>query len=50
MEKVLAFFISGFLVSGLSGGGVTYKPTLNLLKRVRSMLAPIESIFLSWID
>lgn len=27
MEKVLAFFISGFLVSGLSGG-VTYKPTL----------------------
>ncbi|EJC29450.1 hypothetical protein HPHPP11B_0986 [Helicobacter pylori Hp P-11b] len=28
MEKVLAFFISGFLVSGLSGGGVTYKPTL----------------------
>ncbi len=27
MEKILAFFIPGFLVSGLSGG-VTYKPIL----------------------
>lgn len=25
-------------------------PWVQLLKRVRSMLAPIESIFLSWID
>lgn len=32
MEKVLAFFIPGFLVSGLSGGGVTYKPTLKFPK------------------
>lgn len=23
MEKVLAFFISGFFISGFSGGGVT---------------------------
>ncbi len=36
MEKVLAFFISGFLVSGLSGGGL-YKPTLNLLKSPKSL-------------
>ncbi len=45
MEKVLAFFISGFLVSGLSGGGgVTYKPTLNLLKSPKS-LAFFKSLF-----
>ncbi|EJB62901.1 hypothetical protein HPHPH42_0899 [Helicobacter pylori Hp H-42] len=37
MEKVLAFFIPGFLVSGLSGG-VTYKPTLNLLKSPKSLV------------
>lgn len=38
MEKVLAFFISGFLISGLFwGGGVTYKPTLNLLKSPKSL-------------
>ncbi len=44
MEKVLVFFISGFLVSGLSGGGVTYKPTLNLLKSPKS-LAFFKSLF-----
>ncbi len=33
MEKVLAFFISSFFISGFFfGGGVTYKPTLNLLE------------------
>ncbi len=38
MEKVLAFFISGFFSPSLFisrlffGGGVTYKPTLNLLE------------------
>ncbi len=28
MEKILVLFIPGFLVFGLSGGGVTYKPIL----------------------
>lgn len=28
MEKVLAFFISGFFSFRSFGGGVTYKPTL----------------------
>ncbi|AHN36091.1 hypothetical protein HPOKI112_03195 [Helicobacter pylori oki112] len=33
MEKVLAFFILSFFISGFFwGGGVTYKPTLNLLE------------------
>ncbi len=32
MEKILAFFSPG-----LSGGGVTYKPTLNLLKSPKSL-------------
>ncbi|MBH0300820.1 hypothetical protein I6939_04980 [Helicobacter pylori] len=38
MEKVLAFFIPSFFSPSLfissfsGGGGVTYKPTLNLLK------------------
>ncbi len=32
MEKILAFFISGFFSFRSFGGGVTYKPTLNLLK------------------
>ncbi|GAA8379935.1 hypothetical protein HpNP34_02200 [Helicobacter pylori] len=37
MEKILAFFIPSvfipsFFISRLSGGGVTYKPILNLLK------------------
>ncbi len=41
MEKVLAFFISGFLVSGLSRGGVTYKPTLKSPK----FLAFFKSLF-----
>ncbi len=46
MEKVLAFFISGFLISGffLGGGGVTYKPTLNLLKSPK-FLAFFKSLF-----
>ncbi len=31
MEKVLAFFIPSFFIpSFFLGGGVTYKPTLNL--------------------
>ncbi len=45
MEKVLAFFISGFFSFRLSGGGgVTYKPTLNLLKSPKS-LAFFKSLF-----
>ncbi len=33
MEKVLAFFIPGFFsFRSFGGGGVTYKPTLNLLE------------------
>ncbi len=32
MEKVLAFFILSFFISGFFWGGVTYKPTLNLLE------------------
>ncbi len=39
MEKILAFFSPG-----LSGGGVTYKPTLNLLKSLKS-LAFFKSFF-----
>ncbi len=38
MEKVLAFFIPSFFISGFFwGGGVTYKPTLNLLKSPKSL-------------
>ncbi len=38
MEKVLAFFSPSFFSPGLSGGGgVTYKPTLNLLKSSKSL-------------
>ncbi len=38
MEKVLAFFISGFFSFRLFwGGGVTYKPTLNLLESPKSL-------------
>ncbi|KAF0999505.1 hypothetical protein HP10700_04356 [Helicobacter pylori 10700] len=36
MEKILAFFIPS-LFSSLSGGGVAYKPTLNLLKSPKSL-------------
>ncbi|WP_268243357.1 hypothetical protein [Helicobacter pylori] len=32
MEKVLAFFIPSLLFPAFFGGGVTYKPTLNLLE------------------
>ncbi|MFP6125834.1 hypothetical protein ACLGA9_04455 [Helicobacter pylori] len=32
MEKVLAFFSPSFFISSFSGGGVTYKPTLNLIR------------------
>ncbi|GAA7745037.1 hypothetical protein TH0100_05010 [Helicobacter pylori] len=49
MEKVLAFFIPSFFIpsffSSLSGGGgVTYKPTLNLLESPKS-LAFFKSLF-----
>ncbi len=43
MEKVLAFFIPSFFIpsffipSFFLGGGVTYKPTLNLLKSPKSL-------------
>ncbi|GAA7748901.1 hypothetical protein HpBT0154_07980 [Helicobacter pylori] len=38
MEKVLAFFIPSFLfLTFFGGGGVTYKPTLNLLKFSESL-------------
>lgn len=37
MEKVLAFFIPSFFSPSLSGGGgVTYKPALNLLESPKS--------------
>ncbi|WQX14417.1 hypothetical protein E5P71_03660 [Helicobacter pylori] len=41
MEKVLAFFIPSFFIPSLLflaffGGGVTYKPTLNLLESPKS--------------
>ncbi|EJB97416.1 hypothetical protein HPHPP1_1016 [Helicobacter pylori Hp P-1] len=45
MEKVLAFFIPGFFsFRSFGGGGVTYKPTLNLLKSPKS-LAFFKSLF-----
>ncbi len=44
MEKVLAFFILSFFISGFFWGGVTYKPTLNLLKSPKS-LAFFKSFF-----
>ncbi|MFP6186916.1 hypothetical protein ACLGB5_03590 [Helicobacter pylori] len=55
MEKILAFFspsffissffISSFFISSFFwGGGVTYKPTLNLLKSPKS-LAFLKSFF-----
>lgn len=50
MEKVLAFFIPSFFspsllfLAFLGGGGVTYKPTLNLLKSPKS-LAFFKSLF-----
>ncbi|GAA8125212.1 hypothetical protein NP0147_09330 [Helicobacter pylori] len=37
MEKILAFFILSFFISGFFGGGVTYKPTLNLLESPKSL-------------
>ncbi len=40
MEKILAFFIPSFSL----GGGVTYKPTLNLLKSPKS-LAFFKTLF-----
>ncbi|EJB74259.1 hypothetical protein HPHPA14_0567 [Helicobacter pylori Hp A-14] len=49
MEKILAFFIPSFFspslfISRLSGGGVTYKPTLNLLESPK-FLAFFKSLF-----
>ncbi len=45
MEKVLAFFIPSFFSPSLSGGGgVTYKPALNLLESPKS-LAFFKSLF-----
>ncbi len=45
MEKILAFFSPSLFISRLSGGGgVTYKPTLNLLKSPKS-LAFFKSLF-----
>ncbi len=44
MEKVLAFFSPSLLFLAFLGGGVTYKPTLNLLKFSES-LAFFESLF-----
>ncbi|GAA8283544.1 hypothetical protein HpNP120_06350 [Helicobacter pylori] len=37
MEKILAFFIPSFLFLVFFGGGVTYKPTLNLLESPKSL-------------
>ncbi|GAA9488073.1 hypothetical protein UBN14_03310 [Helicobacter pylori] len=49
MEKVLSFFIPSFFspslfISSFSWGGVTYKPTLNLLESPKS-LAFFKSLF-----
>ncbi|WP_162967015.1 hypothetical protein [Helicobacter pylori] len=45
MEKVLAFFISSFFISGFFfGGGVTYKPTLNLLESPKSLALWIRAL------
>ncbi len=45
MEKILAFFILSFFISGFFlGGGVTYKPTLNLLESPK-FLAFFKSFF-----
>lgn len=44
MEKVLAFFIPSLFSSLFRGGGVTYKPTLNLLESPKS-LAFFKSFF-----
>lgn len=44
MEKVLAFFIPSFFISGFFWGGVTYKPTLNLLKSPK-FIAFFKSFF-----
>ncbi len=44
MEKILAFFISGFFSFRSFWGGVTYKPTLNLLKSLKS-LAFFKTLF-----
>ncbi len=44
MEKILAFFISGFFSFRSFGGGVTYKLTLNLLESPKS-LAFFKSFF-----
>nr|WP_120957136.1 hypothetical protein [Helicobacter pylori] len=49
MEKILAFFIPSFLVSGLFwGGGVTYKPTLKSPKSLaffKSHLFLVSGLF-----
>ncbi|GAA7721154.1 hypothetical protein HpBT014_03310 [Helicobacter pylori] len=37
MKKILAFFIPSFLFPAFFCGGVTYKPTLNLLKSPKSL-------------
>ncbi|PUD36129.1 hypothetical protein C2R93_04995 [Helicobacter pylori] len=44
MEKVLAFFSPSLLFLAFLGGGVTYKPTLNLLKSPKS-LAFFKTLF-----
>lgn len=46
MEKILAFFSPSFFSPSLSGGGggVTYKPTLNLLESPK-FLAFFKSFF-----
>ncbi len=42
MEKILAFF-SFFIPSLSGGGGVTYKPTLNLLESPKSLAFGFKS-------
>ncbi|MFP6337140.1 hypothetical protein ACLGEO_04835 [Helicobacter pylori] len=44
MEKILAFFSPSFFIPSLSVGGVTYKPTLNLLESPK-FLAFFKSLF-----
>ncbi|GAA7890482.1 hypothetical protein JP0475_09700 [Helicobacter pylori] len=49
MEKILAFFIPSFFIPSLfsslsGGGGVTYKPTLNLLESPKSLALWIRAL------
>ncbi|WRD88547.1 hypothetical protein E5E83_02885 [Helicobacter pylori] len=49
MEKILAFFIPSFFIPSLfsslsGGGGLLYKPTLNLLESPKSLALWIRAL------